>query len=596
MDHGPIQLERGTLIDDRYEVTFPISSTGVYRAKDSSGAPVRIELIEDSEFPESALNSLGRPLFVDHLQGVEHPSIGKLIETDSTVIGDTEVLYSVLELCGSETIADRINREGPLPPFKATTIACDLLDALEVLHENREPLVHNGISPKTVSLDYSSGSERPVLFGFENLRSIHNARGSLIKTRLSVFHAAPELSEGVFMPKSDLYSIGALLFHMIWGLPPWYRENIAAASVDDAFRLIAAARRPLELPLPPGNDEVHREISAAIARALSADPSTRFETADDFSRALRLEFYTDNGFSHDHGSEKEFVPSTDTNGAGFKGIAGLEDLKATLHNEVIRPIRERERFKKFGIPLINGILLYGPPGCGKTFIAERLAEEIGYNFMLIKPSDLGSPYVHGGQLKIGELFKTAEEQAPCMVFVDEIDGILPSRDTWDLSHSYAAEVNEFLAQLANCGEREIFVLAATNKPDKMDVAALRAGRMDKIVYIAPPDQPLRKAMFEMHLSSRPALPAINCDLLGDKTDKYVSADIFKIVVEAARKAEMADTEITQDYLLQAIKENPPSVPSNELDRYEELRVEWEGQRSGSLARGAIGFIRPDKTD
>lgn len=594
MENSTVHVEKGTVIDDRYEVTFPISSAGAYRAKDPSGVPVRLELIPSSEVPDIALNGSGRPLFAEHLKGVEHPNLGKLIETGQTVTGNNEVLFSVVELRGSETIADRIDREGPLPPFKATSIACDLLDGLKVLHENQEPLVHNGISPKTISLDYSSGSERPVLFGFENLRSIHDPRESLVRSRLPVLHAAPELAQGVFTPGSDIYSVGALLFHMIWGLPPWYSERIAAASIDDAFRLIAAARRPLDFP--PGNAEIHRETFFAISQALFANPGPRFQSAEEFARALRFEF--DEG----HGQLSmsplpDFDPNViESTNDGFKAIAGMEELKATLHNEVIRPIRERERFKKFGIPLINGILLYGPPGCGKTFIAERLAKEIGYNFMLIKPSDLGSPYVHGGQLKIGELFKSAEEQAPCMVFVDEIDAVLPSRDSWDLSHSYAAEVNEFLAQLANCGEREIFVLAATNKPEKMDVAALRAGRMDKIIHIPPPDKALRTEMFQMHLATRPAAFSIDCGSLADKTDKYVSADIFKIVVEAARKAEKADTKITQDFLLQAIKENPPSVPASELDRYEELRTEWEGQRAGSQVRSAIGFIQPAKTD
>lgn len=594
-------VEKGTVIDGRYEITFPISHPGAYRAKDSLGASVRLELTERAAISPMARSSSGSPLFAEHLNCIEHPTIGDLIETIDTVIKGIEFAVSVFRFRGSETVAERIERDGPLPPFKAVSIVCDILGGLKTLHAAPEPLVHNGISHHTVSLDYTSGSESPVLFGFDNLRSIHDSRDSIDRSRLSVFHAAPELAAGVFMPKSDIYSVGALLFHMIWGFAPWYSERIAKASTDDAFRLLADAQRRRLNFGPVSNFEVQTEFILAIRRALSVDPSRRYQSVDEFASALRLEFGNDGRFGYRIASKDlppnvgTFEPEQSANG-GFKAIAGMEDLKATLHNEVIRPIRERERFKKFGIPLINGILLYGPPGCGKTYIAERLAEEIGYSFMLVKPSDLGSPYVHGGQLKIGELFTSAEEQAPCMIFVDEIDAVLPSRDSWDLSHSYAAEVNEFLAQLANCGEREIFVLAATNKPDKMDVAALRAGRMDKIIHIPPPDKILRKEMFQMHLASRPAAFSIDCEFLADKTDKYVSADIFKIVIEASRKAEKADTKITQDFLLQAIKENPPSVPASELDRYEKLRTEWEGQRTGSQGRSAIGFIQPGKTD
>lgn len=594
-------VEKGTVVDGRYEITFPISYTGAYRAKDSSGGLVRLELTELDAIAPTARSMTGSPLFAERLRSIDHPNIGDLIEITEAVINGIGFTVSVFQFRGSETVAERIERDGPLPPFKAVSIICDILDGLETLHGAPELLVHNGISHHTVSLDYASGSENPVLFGFDNLRSIHDSRDSIDRSRISVFHAAPELSVGVITPKGDIYSVGALLFHMIWGLPPWYSERIAKSSTDDAFRLLAdARRRPLNFG-PVSNFEVQTEFIIAIQRALSVDPSGRFEGVDEFASALRLES-GHNDRSRYRTSSKDLPPTLGTTEqeqiayGGFRAIAGMEELKASLHNEVIRPIRERERFRKFGIPLINGILLYGPPGCGKTFIAERLAEEIGYNFMLIKPSDLGSPYVHGGQLKIGELFMSAQEQAPCMVFVDEIDAVLPSRDSWDLGHSYAAEVNEFLAQLANCGEREIFVLAATNKPDKMDVAALRAGRMDKIIHIPPPDKALRKEMFEMHLGSRPTASSIDCEFLADKTDKYVSADIFKIVVEAARKAEKADTEITQDFLLEAIKENPPSVPPSELDRYEQLRVEWEGHRTGSQARSAIGFIQSGKTD
>ncbi len=595
MQENTIYLERGTVIAG-YEVLFPISQSRAYRAKDSSGGLVRLEL-HGSLLPSSN----GYQLFAERVRGICHRCLGDLLETAEATIDGTKFLVSIFRFGGTETIAERIERDGPLPPFKAVSIVCDLLESLKFLHAAPEPLVHNGISPNTVSLDYSSGAEIPVLFGFENLRSIHDPRDSIDRSSMSVLHTAPELAAGVFMPKSDIFSVGTLLFHMIWGLPPWYTERVATATVDDAFRLLSDARkRPLNFR-PVGNFEIPIEFISAIRRALSLDPSERYESVDEFVSDLKLEF------RHDLSSEQgttplvsdrnavEFGPDRAVND-GFKAIAGMEGLKATLYNEVIRPIRERERFRKFGIPLINGILLYGPPGCGKTYIAERLGEEIGYSFMLVKPSDLGSPYVHGGQLKIGELFTSAEEQAPCMIFVDEIDGVLPSRDSWDLNHSYAAEVNEFLAQLANCGEREIFVLAATNKPDKIDVAALRAGRMDKIIYIPPPDKVLRQEMFQMHLASRPAASVIGCEFLAEKTDKYVSADIFKIVVEAARKAEKADSVITQDFLVQAIEENAPSVPASELDRYEELRVEWEGLRNRSHARNTIGFIQSGIAD
>lgn len=586
------ELKRGTVISGRYEITFPISDLGSFRARDIDGKPIRLALIPRSELPPSGVSEEGTPVFVSRIINLEHPCLGRLIDSGFDILNKSEYFYSAYSLRGSETLADRLGREGTMPLFKAISLACELLEGLDILHQDAALLVHNGINPNSVSLDYSSGVEHPVLYGFENLRSIHDPRDSILRNRLSVFHSAPELADGIFMPSSDLFSIGALLYHMIWGIPPWYSERVAALSTDDGFRMLRQMRRPLNPP-PINNIGLPEEIFAAIRISLLVDPSRRFASAADFLKALKLE-YDLTAVHFKEPTDQKVQPTESSDGYGFSGIAGLDELKSQLHNEVIRPIRERERFKRFGIPLINGILLYGPPGCGKTFIAERLAEEIGYNFMLITPSDLGSPYVHGGQIKIGEMFKEAQEKAPCMIFVDEIDAVLPSRDSGDLHHSYAAEVNEFLAQLSNCGEKEIFVLAATNKPDKMDLAALRAGRMDKIINIPPPDKDLRRAMFEMHLKRRPTASDIDFETLAVRTDKYVSADIFKIVVEAARKAEQADTQITANFLLDAIKENPPSVPASELERYEQLRSEWEDYRVDRTNKSLIGFIKPSK--
>lgn len=583
-------LKKGMVIEGRFELTYPISYPGAFRAKESNGRAVRIEVIESTDVPESAVTGRGQLLFAERLSGLDHRSLGRLRESSACEVDGADYFLSVFELVGSETIADRIERDGPFAPFKATSIICDLLDGLNVLHNNSDPLVHNGISPRSVSLDYSNGIELPVLYGFENLRSIHDKRESILRSRLSVFHSAPELKDGIFMPLSDIFSVGALLYQMIWGVPPWFSERLAALPADEAFKLIKSKRRNLHPP--PSGFAVPQEIFSIIRIALNLDPGRRFRSVDDFQNALSLEFATVG--DEQKRSPRDVVEPAD--GKGFNAIAGMQDLKDKLRDEVIRPIHERERFKEFGIPLVNGILLYGPPGCGKTFIAERLAEEIGYDFLMIKPSDLGSPYVHGGQLKIGELFKSAEEQAPCMVFVDEIDAILPSRDSSDLNHSYAAEVNEFLAQFSNCGERGVFVLAATNKPERMDIAALRSGRMDKIINIPPPDLELREAMFRIHLASRPAASDIDFAQLASRTDKYVSADIFKLVVEAARKAERSDTAITQGFLLEAIEENPPSIPASELERYEQLIEEWEGQRTEPSRRIKIGFVQPQNKE
>ena len=172
-------------------------------------------------------------------------------------------------------------------------------------------------------------------------------------------------------------------------------------------------------------------------------------------------------------------------GEGFKKVVGMHDLKQMIRDEVIDLLKDPESFKDYGIEPPNAILFYGPPGGGKTFFAEKLAEEIGFNFIKVSPSDVGSKYVHGGQEKIKQLFDFAKENSPTVLFLDEIDALIPGRENSEIGHHYASEVNEWLVQFNNCGEQDVFIIAATNKMDKIDSAVLRAGRLDRHYYVGP---------------------------------------------------------------------------------------------------------------
>lgn len=242
--------------------------------------------------------------------------------------------------------------------------------------------------------------------------------------------------------------------------------------------------------------------------------------------------------------------------------------------DVIMALKERDGYATYGIPIPNGMLFYGPPGCGKTYIANKFAEEAGLNFRSVKPSDLASIYVHGTQEKVGELFKEARENAPMVLFFDEIDAMLPNRDN-NLGHSYSAEVNEFLVQMGDCSKDGVFMIAATNRPDLIDPAVLRTGRMDKIIYIPPPDLEARRAMFQLHLEGRPVANDIDYVALAAETDGRVASDLEFLVNEAAREAFTRKEPITQADLLRSIKHNRPSVSATELDKYAVMRKRLE---------------------
>ena len=273
-------------------------------------------------------------------------------------------------------------------------------------------------------------------------------------------------------------------------------------------------------------------------------------------------------------------------GNGFADIAGMEDLKEMLLKRVILILKDKERAEKYRLTPPNGMLLYGPPGCGKSFFAEKFAEETGFNFILVKASDLGSIYIHGSQGKIADLFKKAEENAPTVLCFDEFDAFVPSR-SGDVGPNQAGEVNEFLSQLNNCSKRGIFVIATSNRPDKVDPAVLRTGRIDKQVYVPMPDKTARRLMFELYLKDRPC-GELNSEELAEKSDGYVASDIAYVVNEAATIAAFNRSDITQDLLVRTIEGIKPSINSDLIKEYEQMRQQMEGIiRSNALPR--VGF-------
>lgn len=276
---------------------------------------------------------------------------------------------------------------------------------------------------------------------------------------------------------------------------------------------------------------------------------------------------------NDHANEKigEIIEDL-TVLRGFDCVAGMKPLKELLINEVIEPLLNPEKYKKFKLGIPNGILLFGPPGCGKTFIVKKLAEELGYNFIEMNPSSVATSFVHGAVGNIGKVFEMAKLQAPSIVFIDEIEGLVPKREELSSSADIKKEeINEFLLQLNNAGENKILVVGATNRPHMIDTAILRSGRMDKRIFIGPPDFDARRDMIRICLSGRPYSKDINFEKLSEMSEGYVGSDIELIVTEAARAAVFQDKNmIDEKMLIDAIQKFNPSINADEIHYYEQF--------------------------
>lgn len=265
---------------------------------------------------------------------------------------------------------------------------------------------------------------------------------------------------------------------------------------------------------------------------------------------------------------------------GFLDVAGMDSLKQLIRQGFINVLKNPERAALYGVKVPN-VLLYGPAGCGKTFFAEKVAEEVGINFMKVSPDDLSSIYIHGTQQKIGEIFKKAENNAPTLIFLDEFDCMVPHRSTDPNRQHQTDEVDEFLTVLNNSADRGIYVMAATNHPENIDGSVLRTGRIDEKIYVPMPDEATRESLFRMELSRRP-----NADIdyarLASLTNGYNCSDITYIISTAALgkfNASVSDKTaepcpITQTDIEQIISRTSPSVSEKDLRAIERVHEDF----------------------
>jgi SpoVK/Ycf46/Vps4 family AAA+-type ATPase len=238
----------------------------------------------------------------------------------------------------------------------------------------------------------------------------------------------------------------------------------------------------------------------------------------------------------DSGEPGSSVFDVEHAGLRLSDVAGMTDVKQRLEAAFLAPMRNPELRKLYGKSLRGGLLMYGPPGCGKTFIARAVAGELGARFLAVSFADVIDSMLGQSERNIHEIFGVARQNAPCVVFLDEVDAIGQKRT--QLRHTpMRAVVNQLLLELDDVtGSNEgIFLLAATNHPWDVDSALRRPGRFDRMLLVLPPDQPARAAIFRYHLRERP-VERVDLERLAKLSDGYSGADIAHVCESAAELA------------------------------------------------------------
>ena len=340
--------------------------------------------------------------------------------------------------------------------------------------------------------------------------------------------------------------------------------DLASLAKESAMNALRRIRPELDLE----QDEIDAEILESMT-----------VTRSDFKDALK-------GITPS-AMREVFVEVPDTTWAS---VGGLEDTKERLRETIQWPLDYPEVFEAMDMEAAKGVLLYGPPGTGKTLMAKAVANEANSNFISIKGPELLNKYVGESEKGVREVFEKARSNAPTVVFFDEIDSIAGERGR-GMGDSGVGErvVSQLLTELDGLEELEdVVVIATTNRPDLIDSALLRPGRLDRHVHVPVPDEEARRAILEVHTREKPLADDVDLDELAADTDGYVGADIEAVAREASMAAtrefinsvdpeeatqSVGNVRITREHFEEALAEVGPSVDEDTRERYEELEDE-----------------------
>ncbi|KQT34972.1 AAA family ATPase [Sphingomonas sp. Leaf412] len=275
-------------------------------------------------------------------------------------------------------------------------------------------------------------------------------------------------------------------------------------------------------------------------------------------------------------------------------VGGLDDAQMRLKEGVELPLKDPDAFRRLGIRPAKGFLLYGPPGTGKTLLAKAVAREAQANFIATKSSDLLSKWYGESEQQIARLFQRARQVAPCVIFIDELDSLVPARGSGAGEPQVTERVvNTILAEMDGLEElQSVVVIGATNRPNLVEPALLRPGRFDELIYVGLPSQKGRRRILSIQTQKMPLAADVDLDTVAARTDRFTGADLEDVVRRAgliALRSGLDAREVTQAHFDAALTESRASVTPEVEHEYEQMAARL---KQDANAIQPIGFISP----
>ena len=501
----------------------------------------------------------------------ENQNVVRYVDNGEVRKGSVSYHYLVTEFYRGISLYDAVRNEGRFDLEDAVQITLCVLTGLTFIHSRA--LIHNDIRPSNIMLqEMDDGMFLPTIIDLGHISYMVKGRPTFIDEDLMPYFRAPETFRAVYTVKSDIFSTGALLYFLIFGNSPWETMDLRTLE-GDKQKIADAVKKARKQDLVLETDEVQLPdyMKAILLKALAKKPDDRFTSAAEFAQALyeqvmpelakRMEENeTQNGDSSDLQQQSGGavqITFKKGSGNGFDKVTGRDDLKEQLRKEVLFALQNPEKAEKYKLPAINGVLLYGPPGCGKSLVLESFAEELGFNYSMIKAAEFGNIYQEGVLDNLQRLFDAAEIKAPFVLCFDEMEFLAPNPKADGEEVGVTAQISALFGLLNDCSKKGILVVATTNRPDMIDQSIMRVGCFDRVFFVPQPDFEARKDIFMDHLKDRPC-EELDFDELAKMSDDFNAGDITEAVNEAAMTAAYNDVPISQKILVDVLKYKNPT--------------------------------------